>query len=89
MAVLGTIGLSLLALSLLGALVRILRGPTARDRLLGITLASTTGVGFLVLSSVVLDMPALRDAALAFVALAVVAMAVRLRAEKAAGEVGG
>lgn len=73
--------LAVLAITLLGSLVRIALGPTARDRLLGVVLSGTTGVGFLAVASVAFDQPALRDAALVICALAAVAVAVRLRAE--------
>lgn len=73
--------LAVLAITLLGSLVRVALGPTARDRLLGVVLSGTTGVGFLVVASVAFDEPALRDAALVICALAAVAAAVRLRAE--------
>lgn len=77
-----TIALGLLALSLLGALARVVIGPGTRDRLLGVALTSTTGIGFLVLASVRFDVPALRDAALVIGVLAVVIVAVRVHAER-------
>lgn len=80
-----TIALAVLAVSLIGALVRVVLGPGTRDRLLGVALASTSGIGFLVLASVRFDVPALRDAALAIGVLAVVIVAVRIRAESADG----
>lgn len=80
--------LVVLALTMLVTLVRVLRGPTGRDRLLGVALASTTGIGFLMVAAVRFGQPALRDAALAICALAVLVVAVRMRAERAdaAGE---
>jgi multicomponent Na+:H+ antiporter subunit F len=70
-----------LGANLLLCLVRVLRGPTGRDRLLGVLLTGTTGAGLLAVLSVRTDVPALRDAALAMMALAAVVVVSRLRAE--------
>ncbi|MDN5571887.1 MAG: monovalent cation/H+ antiporter complex subunit F [Propionibacteriaceae bacterium] len=78
--------LAVLAWTMVATLVRVVAGPSARDRLLGVALASTTGVGFLLVAAVRFDQPALRDAALAIVALAVVVVASRLRGERAREE---
>ncbi len=65
----------LLMLSLLLGLVRVLRGPSAADRLMAAQLIGTTGVGLLLLLAPVLGMPALADVALVLALLAVVAVA--------------
>lgn len=74
--------LALLALNMLGSLIRVVRGPTDRDRLTGVVLAGTSGIAFLLLASVLFDESALRDAALAICALTVVIVVVRIRAEQ-------
>lgn len=58
--------------SLLGALARILRGPTAADRLLAALLFGSTGVAILLLLGQAQAEPALVDAALVFALLAAV-----------------
>ncbi|MGD8148445.1 hypothetical protein [Ornithinimicrobium sp. Y1694] len=73
--------LVVLVLNVLAALIRVLRGPTGRDRLLGVVLAGTTGTGVLLVASVLTDVPALRDAALVIVALATVVVLARVRGE--------
>jgi multicomponent Na+:H+ antiporter subunit F len=79
-----------LLLTLLGGLVRILRGPTQGDRMLAAQLFGTTGVAILLLLAQALDRPALRDVALAFVLLAVVNAAMFVQAPgRAAGGDGG
>lgn len=82
----GHIALTALALVLIAnilvSLLRVLRGPTARDRLTGILFAGTTGAAVLIISSVVLQMPPLRDVALALTALAAVIIVVRISAER-------
>ena len=65
----------LLMLSLLLGLVRVLRGPSAADRLMAAQLIGTTGVGLLLLLTPVLGIPALVDVALVLALLAVVAVA--------------
>lgn len=75
-----TITLAFLALTMLGTLVRVVRGPQRADRLIGVALASTTGIGFLLVAAVRFDVPALRDAALVIGALAVVVVASSVRA---------
>lgn len=74
--------LLLLALNMLGSLVRVVLGPSDRDRLTGVVLAGTSGIAFLLLASVLFDEPALRDAALAICAVTVVIVVVRIRAEQ-------
>ena len=63
----------LLLLTVAVGLVRILRGPTAADRMLAAQLFGTTGVAVLLLLAEIQSSPALRDVALVFSALAVLA----------------
>jgi multicomponent Na+:H+ antiporter subunit F len=60
-----------LVLNLVGGLVRILRGPTASDRMLAAQLFGTTGVAVLLLLGQATGDGALRDVALVFAVLAV------------------
>lgn len=62
-----------LLLNIAVALIRILRGPTAADRMLAAQLFGTTGVAVLLLLAEAQAVPALRDVALVFAALAVLA----------------
>jgi multicomponent Na+:H+ antiporter subunit F len=71
-----------LLLNVLVGLVRVLLGPSTRDRLLGVILLGTTGVALLAVLAEVTGIPALRDAALALVALAALVVVVRVRAEE-------
>lgn len=64
-----------LMLSLLLGLIRVLRGPEAGDRMMAAQLIGTTGVGILLLLSLLLDQPALADVALILALLAAVAVA--------------
>jgi multicomponent Na+:H+ antiporter subunit F len=68
-----------LLLNLLGGLVRILIGPARGDRMLAAQLFGTTGVAIVLLLSVALDRPALRDIALVIVLLAVINTVVFVR----------
>jgi multicomponent Na+:H+ antiporter subunit F len=61
-----------LVLNLLGGLVRIVRGPTASDRMLAAQLFGTTGVAVLLLLGQSTGSASLRDVALVFAVLAVV-----------------
>lgn len=72
-----------LLLNVVVGLVRVLRGPSTRDRLLGVMLLGTTGAALLVVLAAATGDPALRDAALVLVALAVLVVVVRVRAEEA------
>jgi multicomponent Na+:H+ antiporter subunit F len=68
------LGLALLLLLMIVAgLVRVLRGPTAADRMLATQLFGTTGVAILLLLGQAFAVPALWDAALVFALLAAVA----------------
>lgn len=51
-------------------LIRVERGPSPADRMLAAQLFGTTGVAMLLLLSVGLDMPSLRDVGLVFALLA-------------------
>lgn len=61
-----------LLISLLAALVRIVRGPSAADRLLAAMLFGTTGVAILLLLALANERPALIDVALVFALLAAI-----------------
>jgi multicomponent Na+:H+ antiporter subunit F len=63
-----------LFVTLAASLLRILRGPTAADRMLAAQLFGTTGVAVLILLAEATGAAALRDVALVFVLLAVVAV---------------
>ena len=52
-----------------------MRGPEAGDRMMAAQLIGTTGVGILLLLSLLLDQPALADVALILALLAAVAVA--------------
>ncbi|CAN3126868.1 hypothetical protein ACNUDN_03135 [Mycobacterium sp. smrl_JER01] len=62
---------AVLILNLLVSGIRVLRGPDIRDRVAGVALLSTTGVGALLVIAELVDEPALRTAGLVVVALAV------------------
>lgn len=62
----------LLLLTLLGGLVRILRGPSPEDRMLAAQLFGTTGVAVLLVLAEGLALGRLRDVAFVFSALAAV-----------------
>jgi multicomponent Na+:H+ antiporter subunit F len=64
-----------LMLSLFLGLLRVVRGPGGGDRMLAMQLIGTTGVGLLLLLSLMLDQPALIDVALILALLAAVAAA--------------
>jgi multicomponent Na+:H+ antiporter subunit F len=63
----------LLLATILAGLVRVVRGPTAPDRILAAQLFGTTGVAVMILLAEAVEVPALRDVALVFVLLAVLA----------------
>jgi multicomponent Na+:H+ antiporter subunit F len=67
------VALLILLLTLAGSLARALRGPTLQDRMLAVQLLGTGGVGLLLLLAVVVEVPALLDAALVLALLAAVA----------------
>lgn len=80
-----TLVLVVLVVNLLACLVRVLGGPTGRYRLLGVVLAGTTGAAVLLVTSVLVDVPPLRDAALVLVALATVVVVTRVGLEREVG----
>jgi len=61
-----------LLLTLVAGLWRVLRGPTAADRMLAAQLFGTTAVACLLLLAQALGQPSLRDVALTFALLATV-----------------
>ena len=63
---------TVLALTMLIGLWRIIRGPTRADRLLPVQLFGTTGIALLLIIAHVRDEPLLLDVALVLAALAVV-----------------
>ena len=62
-----------LLLNLAAGLWRVMRGPTAADRMIAAQLFGTTAVAVLLLLSEAMAQPALRDVALVFALLAAVA----------------
>jgi multicomponent Na+:H+ antiporter subunit F len=77
--------------NLAAGLTRILRGPSAADRMLAAQLFGTTGVAALLLFAEAQRMPALRDVALTVALLSVVAAVAfvrRLRSARAYGDDG-
>jgi multicomponent Na+:H+ antiporter subunit F len=70
-----------LVANVLVALLRVLQGPSGRDRITGVLLAGTTGAAALATASVLTDVAALRDVALVMVALAALVVIARLRSE--------
>jgi multicomponent Na+:H+ antiporter subunit F len=66
---------AVLLLSLTLGLVRVLRGPSAEDRMVAAQLVGTAGVALLAVLARVLGVPALVDVALVLALLAVVATA--------------
>ncbi len=62
----------LLLLTLMAGLWRVLRGPTAVDRMMAAQLFGTTAVAILLLLAEALGQPAMRNVALVFALLAVV-----------------
>jgi multicomponent Na+:H+ antiporter subunit F len=63
----------ILLLTTAAGMIRILRGPTAGDRMLAAQLFGTTGVAILLLLAAATGQPALVDVALVFALLAAVA----------------
>lgn len=66
---------TVLVLTLLLGLLRVLHGPGAGDRMLATQLLGSSGVGILLLLSALLKQPALIDVALLLALLAAVAVA--------------
>lgn len=67
------IALFLLATMTLG-LLRVVRGPTASDRMMAAQLLGTSGIGVLLLMAPAVRVPALVDVALIFALLAAIAV---------------
>jgi multicomponent Na+:H+ antiporter subunit F len=57
-------------------LARVVRGPTAEDRMVAVLLFGTTGVALLLVLAEALDSPSIRDVAFVFVVLAATAVVV-------------
>ena len=66
-------------ISVVVGLVRILRGPTAADRMLAAQLFGTGGVAILLILAQAMQMPSLVDVALIYALLAAVTMVVFVR----------
>ena len=75
-----------LLLTLCAGLWRVLRGPTAADRMLAAQLFGTTAVACILLLAQAFDYPALRDVALVFALLAAVTAVAFVRRAWDAGE---
>lgn len=73
-------------LTLLLALIRIFRGPSAEDRLLGIQSFGTVGTAVVLLLTVLTDLPGLLDVALVMAMLAAVTVITYTRILPGAGE---
>ena len=81
------LAVALLLLATIGAgMVRVLRGPTAGDRMLAAQLFGTTGVAILLILAEALGQPALVDVALVFALLAAVATVAFVRKPAERGE---
>jgi len=63
-----------LLFTMLGGLVRVVRGPKPADRMLGVQLFGSTGVAVLLLLAEAAQNDALRNVALVFVLLALLAV---------------
>jgi multicomponent Na+:H+ antiporter subunit F len=70
-----TLAASVLITTIGVGLVRIVRGPTHSDRMMGAQLIGTTGIAVLLVLAPVVRIPALVDAALVFALLAAVTVA--------------
>ena len=70
---------ALLLLTILAGMWRVMRGPSAADRMLAAQLFGTSGVGTLLLLAEAWQQPALRDVALIFALLAVLALVAFVR----------
>jgi multicomponent Na+:H+ antiporter subunit F len=86
-AVLYAVCLVLTANMLVG-LVRVALGPTTTDRLSAVLLLASTGVGLLVVLSVVTSFPTLRDVALVLVVLSALVVVVFVGEDVTGGRTG-
>lgn len=75
-----------LLLNLAAGLWRVMRGPTAADRMLAAQLFGTTAVAVLLLLAEGMERPALRDVALVFALLAAVAAVAFVQRFRARGQ---
>lgn len=75
-----------LLLTLLAGLWRILRGPTAADRMLAAQLFGTTAIACILLLAQAFDYPSFRDVALVFALLATITAVTFVRRAWQAGE---
>ncbi len=69
----------LILISVVVGLIRILKGPTAADRMLAAQLFGTGGVAILLILAQAMQMPSLVDVALIYALLAAVTMVVFVR----------
>ena len=69
----------LILISVVVGLIRILRGPTAADRMLAAQLFGTGGVAVLLILAQAMQLPSLVDVALVYAILAAVTMVVFVR----------
>lgn len=83
------IAAAVLVLNVVVGGIRVALGPSVRDRITGVALLSTTGVGALLLIAEVVDVPALRTAGLVLVALALVVVTVLVAAQEQRGPTRG
>lgn len=63
---------SILLITMLLGLIRVMRGPSLVDRMLAAQLSGTSSVGILLLFAVAFEQSALRDVALVFALLAAI-----------------
>jgi multicomponent Na+:H+ antiporter subunit F len=69
----------LILISVVVGLIRILKGPTAADRMLAAQLFGTGGVAILLILAQAMQMPSLVDVALIYALLAAITMVVFVR----------
>ena len=71
----------LILISVVVGLIRILKGPTAADRMLAAQLFGTGGVAILLILAQAMQMPSLVDVALIYALLAAITMVVFVRCQ--------
>ena len=69
----------LLLVNSIPGLLRVVRGPTTPDRMVGVLLFGSTGVALLLVAAQALDSPSVRDVALVLAVLAALAAVVFAR----------
>ena len=79
---------TLILVSIVLGLIRVLRGPTRADRMLTAQLFGTGGVALLLILSEAMQLPSLVDVALVYALLAAITMVVFVKRQWTAGEVG-